>query len=234
MAGWTKADYDAAYSIRAERHFGGAPNAMDGRAEVRVNYHKVFMAPSLANRWARLAPILNLQSTDDICVAGCGFGWGVDGIIAATGADVVGVDISDYIAAEQSNTETTELRAAVSAVGLDPDSGRGLELMGFLDDNLPRANIVILQSDMSTSNERQQIRAALGGSWPNVVIFEDMVDDTFTDTDIINARNAGNGFGGAQRLIWLYTETAARTYQDLADLTGNTVVSPDGAVLLNP
>lgn len=230
MAGYTKADYDAAYSIRVERYFGGHP---PDRPEVRVNYHKWGMKPILEGRWAKLVPALGLSSSDLICVVGCGFGWGVDALIAESGATCVGVDISDYIAAEIGNTEEAELRAVITAAGLDPDTGRGLELMGHIHDGQPRSNIVFLQTDMSSANERQQIRQALGGNWPTHVIFEDMVDDSWTDTDIINARNAGNGFGGSQTLIWIYTSTANRSAQQLATLTGNLVALADGT-LVNP
>lgn len=230
MAGWTKADYDAAYSIRVERYFGGHP---PGRAELKVNYHKWGMQPILAARWAKLVPALGLQSIDYICVIGAGFGWGVDALIAESGATCVGIDISDYIAAEQANTEEAELRANVVAVGLDPDSGRGLELMNIIYDGLPRSNIVILQSSASSQNERQEIRTALGGNWPTHSIFEDIVDDAWTDTDIINARNAGGGFGGQQTLYWIYTPTPNRSAQDLATLTGNVVALGDGT-LVNP
>ena len=230
MAGWTKDDYDNAYSIRVERYFGGrAP----GRPEVKVNYHKWGMQPILTDMWARLVPILGLQSTNYICTVGCGFGWGVDALIAESGATCVGADISDYIAAEKDNTEEAELRANITAAGLDPDTGRGLELMGHLYDGQVRTNVVVLQTDMSTANERQQIRQALGGNWPSHVIYEDIVDDTWTDTDITNARNMGNGFGGSQTLYWVYRATAARSAQDLATLTGDLVIAPDGTVV-NP
>ena len=101
MAGWTKADFDANYRFRVERYFGGHPNT---RPEVVVHYHKWAMLSILNSRWATLQPILNIASTDHVCVVGAGFGWGVDAVIAETGATTVGVDISDYVAAEQGNT----------------------------------------------------------------------------------------------------------------------------------
>lgn len=230
MAGWTKADYDNAYSIRVERYFGGKD---PGRPEVRVNYHRWGMGPILADRWAKFVPILGLGPSDLICVAGCGFGWGVEALVAETGATAVGVDISDYVAAEITNTEEAELRANIAATGLDPDSGRGAELLAILNDGQPRGNIVFLQSDMSSQNERQLIRAALGGNWPSVVIFEDIFDDTWTDQDILNARNAGNGFGGAQRLIAVYTPTDARSAADVQTIMlGAEVITTDGLVYL--
>lgn len=226
---WTKADYDNAYRFRVERYYGGAPRT---RSEVRVNYHRWAIKPILDAQWSRLVPVLGLTSSDLICVVGAGFGWGVDALIIESGAICVGVDVSDYIAAEQANTEEVELRAIILDVGLDPDTGRGLELMGYIYDGQPRSNVVILHTDMSTSNERQEIRAALGGSWPSHVIFEDIVDDTWTDTDIINARNVGNGFGGPQTLMWIYTPTVARSLQELATLTGNLCITRDSQTVI--
>ena len=231
MAGWTKADYDNAYRFRVERYFGGHPNT---RPEVVTRYHKWAMQPILANMWSVLAPILNIASTEHVCIVGAGFGWGVDAVIAETGATVVGIDISDYIAAEQSGTEETELRAEIVAAGLDPDVDRGLEIMGHIYDAQPRSNVVVMQNSMSSANERQLIRDALGGNQPSVVIYEDIVDDTWTDTDILNARNAGNGFGGTQRLIWIYKGTPARTHQNLFDLlpSGSEIISTDAQIYI--
>lgn len=240
MAGWTKADYDAAYRTRVERHMpGGAPGPSEGRAEVRVHYHKWSMQPILANMWATLQPILNISSAEHVCVVGAGFGWGVDAVVAETGAVVVGIDISDYIAAEQDNTEEAELRAEVVTAGLDPDTGRGLEVMNFIHDGQPRANVIVLQEDARTNQSRQAIRAALNNNWPSVVVYEDIIDDTWLDADIVSARDAGNGFGGQQRLIWIYRPTAARSLQDLFDLlppanAPSEVISPDGQVYLVP
>ncbi len=226
MAGWTKEDYDAAYRFRVERYFGGHPST---RGEVKVHYHRWAMKPFWANRWRKLQLVLNILPTDDVCVIGSGFGWGVEAITAETGATVVGIDISDYIAAEQGTTEEAELRAEIALVGLDPDTGRGLELMGILYDAQPRANVIVLQEDAKNNQSRQRIRAALNNNWPSVVVYEDIVDDTWADQDIIDARNAGNGFGGQQRLIWIYRNTPARTLQNLFDLlpAGSEVISTD-------
>ena len=229
---WTKTDYDTNYKFRVERYFGGHPNT---RPEVVVHYHKWAMAPLLANRWAKLQPILNIQSSDFVLVVGASFGWGVDAIITETSATIVGVDISQYIIDEQANTEETELRVEIEAVGLDPDSGRGLELMGHIYDGEPRSNIIVLQENAATNGSRQNIRAALDGNNPTVCIAEDIINDDWTDTDIVNLRNVMNGFGGTQRLIFLYTETSTRTHQNLFDLLPGTkeVISPDARVYLN-
>ncbi len=234
MAGWTKADYDNNYRYYVERNMpGGSPHNREGRLQVKIRYHRLYMRGQLFAMWAKLQPMLNILSTDKVCVVGAGFGWGVEAIESETGAIVVGIDISDYIATAPS-TEESELRAEVTTAGLDPDTGRGLDVMNFIYDAQPRSNVIVLQEDAKNNQSRQRIRTALGGNWPSVVVYENIVDDTWTDTDIINARNAGNGFGGQQRLIWVYKGTPARTYQNLFDLlpAGSEVISTDGLVYL--
>ena len=235
MAGWTKADYDNNYRYYVERNMpGGSPHNREGRLQVKIRYHRLYMRGQLFAMWAKLQPMLNILSTDKVCVVGAGFGWGVEAIESETGAIVVGIDISDYINAEKTNTEEAELRAEVAATGLNPDEGRGLEVMNFIYDAQPRTNTIVLQEDAASGPSRRRIRTALGGSWPSVVVYENIVEDTWTDQDIINARNAGNGFGGSQRLIWVYKQTPSRSYQDLFDLlpSGSEVISTDGAVYL--
>ena len=160
---------------------------------------------------------------------------GVEAVVAETGATVVGIDISDYIATAQSTTEESELRAEVTTAGLDPDTGRGLDVMNFIYDAQPRSSVIVLQNDAASGPQRKAIRTALGGNWPSVVVYENIVDDTWTDQDILDARNSGNGFGGSQRLIWVYKGTPTRTYQNLFDLlpAGSEVISTDGLVYLS-
>lgn len=233
-APWDKAKYDANYRLRVEHYMpGGAPGPND-RPQVLLHYHKFWMQPLLANRWAVLQSVLNIQSSDFVCVVGAGFAWGVEAIIAESGATVIGIDLSDYIDTEQDKTEELELRAEVSLVGLDPDTGRGLEIMNFVFDGQPRSNVVVLKNDAASGPQRQAIRQALGGNWPSVVIAEDVITDDWTDSEIVSMRNSMNGFGGSQRLIFLYTQTQKRTFQSLFDLLPGTkeVISADGTVHL--
>ena len=230
MAGWTKADYDAAYRFRVSRYFGGTA---EGESEVKCHYHKWAMQPILQNMWSVLAPILNIASSEYVCVVGAGFGWGVEAFIAETGATTVGIDISEYIAAEQANTEEAELRAEITAAGFDPDTGKGATILAGIYDGQPRSNVIILENDASTGPQRNEVRVALGNNWPSVVVYEDLIDDTWTDTDIENARNAGNGFAGSQRLIFIARPTASRSLQDIQTAAlGAEVISPDGGVYL--
>lgn len=234
MAGYTKEEYDNLYSFRVERYMPNGFLDMGVRPEFRCHYHKFFMKPILATMWSRLQPILQIQSTDYVAVVGAGFGWGVEAVIAESGATVVGIDISDYIVTEQSNTETAELRALITANGLDPDTGRGAEILAFIDDGQPRSNVVVLQEDMQTNQSRNAIRAALGNNNPTVVVFEDLVDDTVTDQEITAANNYANLWAGQQRIIWIYRPKPGRTPQELQTLTGSEVITPDGSLHLVP
>ena len=231
MAGWTKEQYDTAYRTQIERRMpGGGPPPAEGRPPVFIHYHKWTMVPMLAQMWANIQPALNILSTDHLCIIGAGFGWGVEAAIAEVNpANIVGIDISDYIAAEMGNTEEAELRDHVTTAGLDPDTGRGLEVMNFISDGQPRNNVVVLQNDAASGPQRTAIRQALGGNWPSVVVYEDIVDDTWTDAEILFARDSGNGFGGTQRLIWIYNGTDARSQADLQTISlGAEVISRDG------
>ena len=230
MAGYTKEEYDALYSIRVSRYFGGT---VAGQQEVRCNYHKWAMAPILVNRWTVLAPILNIAANQRVCIIGAGFGWGVESFITETGCTTVGIDISDYIAAEKDNTEEVELRAAITAAGHDPDSGHGADCMAGIYDGLPRIppGVIVLQEDASTNTSRNAIRSALGG-WPSVCILEDIIDETTTDQEITQVNDACNLFAGQQRVIWITNGTAGRSLLDLQTLTGSEVISTDGSVHL--
>ena len=234
MAGWTKADYDAAYKLPVERLLGGYPSGAT-RPQMVVHYHRFFIQELLSLVWARLAPVLAFNGTEKVCIVGAGFGWGVEAFIAETGCVTVGIDISDYIHAEKDNTEETELRQEVINAGLDPDTGTGAFLLSQVYDGQPRTDpsIVVLQEDMQTNTSRNAIRSALGG-WPDVVIFEDLVDDNVTDQEITQANNAANLFAGTQRVIWVYRPTLNRSLQDLQTLTGEEVISPDGQTHLVP
>lgn len=226
---YTKADYDAQYRFRVSRYFAGSQPP--GSDPIWINYHKYSMAPILADRWAVLAPVLNIASSELALIVGAGFGWGVEAFIAETGCTTVGVDTSQYIADEQANTEEAELRAAITAAGHDPDSGHGAEVLAGIFDNQPRTNVVVLQEDAQTNTSRQAIRAALG-SWPTVCIVEDLIDENTTDLEITQVHNALDNFAGTQRIIWVTNGTSTRTLQDIQTLTGDEVISTDGQVYL--
>jgi hypothetical protein len=236
MAGWTKADYDNAYRIRVERRYGTYP-AGATRPEVRAHYHRWAMKDHLDNRWSKMLPVLAIDPSEFVCIVGAGFGWGVESFANRTGCVTCGIDISDYISAEQDNTEEAELRQCIIDGGLDPDTGDGAFLLSQIYDAAPRKDpsIIVLQEDMQTNTSRQNIRAALGNNWPSVVIFEDLIDDNTLDAEITQANNAANLFAGNQRVIWVTAkDRPGRTLQQLQTLTGSEVITVDGLIHLVP
>jgi hypothetical protein len=187
--------------------------------------------------WAIVAPILSIASTEKVLIVGAGFGWGLEAFITETNATTVGIDISTYVNAEKDNTEEAELRAAISAVGLDPDAGRGLELMGHIFDGNPRKDpsVIVLDENMQTNQSRQAIRSALGNSWPSVCILENIISVNSTDAEITQVNNACNLFAGNQRVIWVTKkDLPGRTLQQLQTLTGSEVITTDGQIHLVP
>lgn len=233
---WTKQDYDDNYVFHVDRHFN-ATVAHDPAqiGKLKLHYHKYFMQPIIAAMWSRLAPILSIASTEDVCVVGAGFGWGVDAFIAETGANTVGIDVSDYIFNELNNTEEVEIDAEITAVGLNPSSGRGAAIKASIYDGQLRvpSGVIVLQEDAQTNTSRQAIRSALGG-WPSVVIFEDLISADTTDEEITQADNAAKLFAGDQRVIWIMRRWPNRSYQDVATLTGSEVISVSGGTHLIP
>lgn len=230
MAEYTKEQYDQLYRFRVCRYFGGR---LAGEEPVYIHYHKYSMKPILEARWARMAPLLNIASTESVLIVGAGFGWGVEAFINETGCTTVGIDISAYVQAEKDNTEEAELRQCIIDAGFDPDSGKGATILAGVFDNQPRSNVVVLNEDMQTNQSRNAIRSALG-NWPTVCIAEDIIDDTTTDAEITQVNNAMDLFAGTQRIIWVHDGLAGRTLQDLQTLTGAEVISTDGSVHLVP
>ena len=225
MAGYTKEQYDSLYRFRVCRYFGGrAP----GENPVWIHYHRYSMAPINAARWAACAPVLNIDPSELVLIVGAGFGWGVEAFIQETGCTTVGIDISDYVDAEKTNTEEAEIRQAIIDAGFDPDSGKGATILNGVCDFQPRTSVIVLKEDAQTNQSRNAIRTALGG-WPTVCIVEDLIDATTTEAEILQVNSALSLFAGTQRVIWMHTGQPPYTIQELATLTGSEVISTDGS-----
>lgn len=231
MAYDTKADFDAMYRTPAiQRYFGGRP---PGEKNVTLNYHHAWMSDGLKLMYEGLLPKLNIASTELVLIVGAGFGWGVEAFAELSGCTTVGIDISAYVQAEKNNTEEAELREAIIAADLDPDTGRGAFLLNAMLEKrglgVPRCVVIVLDEDMQTNTSRQAIRAALGG-WPTVVIMEQIIDETTTEQEITQVGNAANLFAGNQRVIWInQNESAGQwTNETLFNLRGEEVIGPAG------
>jgi len=172
MIGWTKEQFDEEYSFGVEGTMDGRPNT---RPEVRLHYHRSMMVPILQDRWDKLVPeILPIQKSDLVVIDGAGFGWGVEILQRMTGATVIGVDISDWIAEAKDTSEEVEIDACISRVGLDPSTGRGLEIKRKYFVPGPRCTTRILKENMATDQGRKNLLIAMGRV-PDWVITEDFI-----------------------------------------------------------
>lgn len=97
----TKADFDAAYSIRLERYTGGHPNT---RPELRGNYERrALFNPSIPQldyvtpEWERILAHFDWPTSTSIHIIGVGFGWSIEYLNGQGYADVWGADNSMYI-----------------------------------------------------------------------------------------------------------------------------------------
>ena len=182
MAGDTKADYDANYRFGAEGEWGRDDAHL--RPEVKLHYLRSVQQPMAVALWDLLISYLGLTASDVLVVAGAGYGWSIEHIeVALPGINVVGVDISDYIAAEAGNTDESEIAEAILAVGLDPLTGRGLQIMQrwSTPGRNKNDNIVVLTEDMKSNQSRNRVRQALGNTTPTHIISENVMSTNTTD-----------------------------------------------------
>ena len=113
----TRADFEAYYNFKAEPW--GHPST---RAGVRLHYHRHSVGQYQQNKYAPLLwNLCGMAAGNSVVIGGCGFNWTARGL-AAMGADVVGIDTSAYILAEEAGTEEAEIRDALVAVGINPDT----------------------------------------------------------------------------------------------------------------
>jgi len=222
MGHWTKADYDAAYSIRVERRFGSDPSRA-GRPEMRLHYNEWAIKPLMNKRWTELLKVIlpPILKNERILIVGSGFGWGVRALLERVSTTVIGVDASPYIQGEKAGDDSVEVDAAIVEVGLDPMTGRGLFLRNQVITTGDRAKEIVLDEDLTTVASRAAIQSNLGGR-PTRVYVEDVVDDAMTDAEIQTL--AGDIDQWPARNTWLYTATPARSPEDLNTLTGHQVI----------
>lgn len=222
MAAWTKAEFDTAYSIRVERHFGSHPGRT-GRPEMRLHYNEWAIKPIMDRRWTELLKVISppILTSDRILIVGAGFGWGVRALLERVSCTAIGTDISPYIQAEKAGDDAVEVDAAITTAGLNPTTGRGLFLRDRIRTTGQRAKELVLDEDMSTQQSRQNITGALGGA-PTWIIPEDLVNDDMTDAEIVTL--AGYLDQSSAKKVWLYTPTTARTSEALNVLTGHKII----------
>lgn len=178
-----KATWDAAYSSGAEGLDSDRDSA-NPRAEMRLHYHKAAQEGIAASRAQRLAAELGpAQFNKRVLIIGGGFGWTAEVMLLAGFTGVIVTDTSVYVQAEQNNTEEAEIRAEITAVGLDPDTGRGAVLLSrhTRSGNRRPSGITLLDEDVSMAAGRNAIRAAAGGNL-QIVVTESVLE-SLTDAE---------------------------------------------------
>ena len=183
----TKAAYDAIYYGTLEPD--GHPSTRDG---VKVNYSRYLEYPWAQRTATELISILGLSLTGAsdggahrIVLIGSGFGWTLESLVVDHGwpaGRVVGIDTSAYVQGNKAVTEEAEIRAAIAVVGLDPDTGRGAELLarGWDGGARVRAGITIIDEALTNNGSRRRARQAvedgLGGAAIDFLITEHMLE----------------------------------------------------------
>ena len=218
----TKTDFDTAYSIRVERHFG-SHSSRAGRPEMRLHYHEWALKPMMVERWRRTLQVVTpaIKAADRVLIIGAGFGWGIRALRNRIGCAAIGTDTSPFIQAEKGSDDSVEVDDAVTTAGLDPTTGRGLFLRNAVRTPGSRAKELVLDEDMATVESRQAIATALGGG-PTWMIMEDIVDDSMLDAEIVTL--VGHLNQSTAKKFWMYTPTVARSSEDLNALTGHKVL----------
>lgn len=176
----TKADFDGAYGSSGDRLTGGRPTT---RPPIRLHYHRATLYPAAQRRAAKFAELFGWTAGSRVVIVGAGFGWTMEALEEILPSIIVlGTDTSAYVQAQKNNSEEAELREAIVATGLDPDSGEGADkLSALLGSNGPRARLAarILNENLLTRGSRRRVRTAVGAINCDVVtenVLESLAD----------------------------------------------------------
>ena len=141
--------------------------------------------------------------------------------------NIVGVEISDYIASEKDTDDTTEIDEYITNGGLDPASGQGLLIHNkWCTPGVPRATQIVLQEDMKTNQSRNRVRQALGNQTPTHVITEDMIQE-MTDLEIVEYSTELKKLT-ATETIHVISNEKIRTAENIFSLTGQRTILVHG------
>lgn len=185
----TKADFDAAYDIGAERD-GYNP---DVRSEVRLGYNRAVMYPICQQRAAGLQQALAYSASTRLVVVGAGFGWTIEALralgIGSTGK-IVGTDTSAYIHNNKGLTDLTEVQTRITSVGLTTALGEGLTLVNRLATAGARSLVaadILNEATPANNAARTRIRSAVGAAGYEVLT--ESVLESLTDAECVSLSN---------------------------------------------
>lgn len=191
---WDKATFDATYRVGAEPE--GHPNT---RPEVKLHYCRAAIFPVVQRRAAELIRLLALTSGQRVAIVGAGFGW-LGEVLAASGIVTASIDTSTYIQSAKSTTEAADVRAWIQAAGLDPDSGKGAEILARCVDGQARSRVTVLNEDLANNQSRNRVRTAWGGGAPTWVLTEHVLE-SLTDAECSTLDSRCRSLGPTAHLI---------------------------------
>lgn len=131
------------------------------RKEVRLQYHRYVCAPSGRLRAKVLEKQLALTPSDNVAMIGSGLGFTTEGL-TALGIPAVAIDTSTWIETAKSETETSEIAAILTEVGILPITARYAEVMALLEDGGTRARVTIENEDIAVDEARARLEAKYG------------------------------------------------------------------------
>lgn len=168
MAGWTKADYYAAYSICPRGVYQYPDGHTEARrfVEVRLHYHPAVLSEYFDKHAQMIIDgVTNpIDASSHVVIFGSGFGWLCEKLVALTGCTCVGVDTSDYIAQNKDLSPDDELEESIVAAGLDKNSGMGQQVFDQFSKPGPRTTADVRQLDLAVKRDQNILKRDL----PNV------------------------------------------------------------------
>jgi hypothetical protein len=197
---WDKAGFDAAYNFGGE---SGLPAHFESRPEVRLHYVYARQWPKAQRKAQWLADALGapLPLNTRMAWIGDAWGWTAQAFLAHGLVTLCVAETSQYILDNANLTDDAELDSNIALVGLDPASGRGLQIKNKFRKGSARASIGInlIEADVLTSGGRTSIRQTIGGN-PHYVVTSDVVT-SLDDTECLALHDACDAFGGQQTIV---------------------------------
>ena len=174
-------DYSLASTWAELYDLDAEPYAITGfRPHVRLGYHRSVLMRLSRDQAQAYIDKLGWLPTQKIALIGCGFGWTAEVLINEHGFSptrLIGCDTSSYIQANKSLTESADIDAAITAVGLSPTTGEGLTVKGKLHDGGTRSRVVTVANQSGgTVSSRNAIKLALGGGTLDKVLTEGVLE----------------------------------------------------------
>lgn len=140
---------------------------------ITLHYHRLVKLPDRRNMAQRLVDRYGITDQDALIIFGGAYGWLGEALKDLVNCTAVSVDTSPWINASKDLSGDDELREAIIAGGLDPDTGLGKQFFDKFSDPLPRARIPVANETLSNNGSRQRVIAHLPKN-PTRIITEEV------------------------------------------------------------